>query len=210
MADEVTEELQRHLGRAQAAKAAQRLGEATSAFERERYRDARRILAPLVAGAPGVAALRELHGLTLYRLGRWREAVRELDAFRVGTRSTEQHPVLADCHRALGQYDEVESLWAELREASPSPELVAEGRIVMAGALADQDELPRAIELLEAGVRRSGKSRSPREHQLRLVYALADLYERAGEVPRARMLFKRVAAAEPDFVDVTTRLRALV
>ena len=34
----------------------------------------------LVRLAPDVAAVRELYGLTLYRLGRWREAVREFRA----------------------------------------------------------------------------------------------------------------------------------
>ena len=42
--------------------------------------------------APEVAAIRELYGLTLYRLGRWREAVRELRAFHELTGSFDQHP----------------------------------------------------------------------------------------------------------------------
>jgi hypothetical protein len=42
-----------------------------------------------------------------------------------------------------------------------------------------------------------------------VTYALADLYERAGDAPRARELFGRVAATDPDFVDVHARLRAL-
>jgi hypothetical protein len=42
-----------------------------------------------------------------------------------------------------------------------------------------------------------------------MAYALADLYERAGDVPQARELFSRVAASEPDFVDVQERLHAL-
>jgi hypothetical protein len=42
-----------------------------------------------------------------------------------------------------------------------------------------------------------------------MAYALADLYERAGDLPRARELFERVASSEPDFVDVQSRLDAL-
>jgi len=184
----------------------QRLEEAIEAFRRERFEEARRILRPLAEQAPGATSVRELFGLTLYRLGRWAEARRELEAFRVQSGSTEQHPVLADCYRALGQYAEVEELWDELRAASPSAELVAEGRIVAAGALADQGRLDEAIRLLEAGAK---PTRRPKLHHLRMAYALADLYERAGDAPRARELFGRVAEADPDFVDVQARLRAL-
>ena len=42
-----------------------------------------------------------------------------------------------------------------------------------------------------------------------MAYALADLYERAGDLPRARDLFRRVADSEPDFVDVQARIHAL-
>jgi thioredoxin-like negative regulator of GroEL len=183
-----------------------RLKDASDAFRRERYEDARRILRPLAEQAPGASSVRELFGLTLYRLGRWAQAKRELEAFRTQTDSTEQHPVLADCCRALGHYAEVEELWEELRAASPSAELVAEGRIVAAGALADQGRLREAIELLEAAAK---PTKRPQQHHLRMAYALADLYERAGELPRARELFGRVAASDEDFVDVQARLRAL-
>jgi tetratricopeptide (TPR) repeat protein len=184
----------------------QRLDEASDAFRRERYEDARRILRPLAEQASGASSVRELYGLTLYRLGRWAQARRELEAFRTQTGSTEQHPVLADANRALGRYDEVEELWEELRAASPSAELVAEGRIVAAGALADQGRLEEAIDLLAAG---SKPTKRPQLHHLRIAYALADLYERAGDLPRARELFGLVAANDPDFVDIQARLRAL-
>ena len=183
-----------------------RLKDATDAFRRERYEDARRALRPLAEQAPGATSVRELYGLTLYRLGRWAQAARELEAFRTQTGGTEQHPVLADCYRALGRYAEVEELWEELRAASPSAELVAEGRIVAAGALADQGRLDEAIELLSAG---SKPTKRAKLHHLRVAYALADLYERAGDLPRARELFGLVAASDPDFVDVQARLRAL-
>ena len=114
--------------------------------------------------------------------------------------------MLADCYRALGRYDAVEALWHELREASPSAELVAEGRIVYAGSLADRGLVREAIAEIEPAVR---KVRSPQEHHLRLLYVLADLYERAGDQPRARSLFDRVVAADPGFADAAARRRAL-
>jgi tetratricopeptide (TPR) repeat protein len=184
----------------------ERLAGAGQAFRRGRFEEARRALRPLAEAAPGAAAVRELYGLTLYRLGRWKAAVKELEAFRTLSGSVEQHPVLADCYRALRRYDQVEELWHELRAASPAAELVTEGRIVAAGSLADQGRVDDAIALLGPAVR---PSRRAKEHHLRAAYALADLYERAGDLPRARELFQRVAASDPDFVDVDTRLRAL-
>jgi tetratricopeptide (TPR) repeat protein len=203
---EVTKELAAEVGSSRALQLEGRLMEAASAFEAERYGEARKLLQPLIEKAPRAPAVRELYGLVLYHLKRWTAAVRELETFVGLTGSVEQHPVLADSYRALGRHARVAELWKELRAASPGAELVAEGRIVMAGSLADQGDVRGAIRLLEkagAGVKR------PRWHHLRLWYALADLYERAGELPRARDLFLRVANAEPSFADVAERLAAL-
>ncbi len=184
----------------------ERLGQAARAFERERYADARRTLATLVARAPEHAEARELYGLTLYRLGRWKDAIRELTAFHDLTGSYEQHPVLADCHRAQGRHREVRELWDELKAASPAQEVMVEGRIVAAGSLADQGDVAGAIALLEDGPVRPKRVAG---HHLRLWYALGDLYERAGDLPRARELFGRIVRHEPDFVDVAERLAHL-
>lgn len=199
-------QLERALGATAAARAEVRLREAAKAFGAERFEEAARLLRPVAQRAPGIPAVRELYGLTLYRLGRWRAAARELEAFRVLAGSTEQHPVLADCYRAMQRWRLVDELWAELRAASPSAELVTEGRIVAAGALADRGELPAAIRLLGQGFR---FPRHPRVHHLRRAYALADLYERAGDIPQARDLFERVAGADPGFVDAAARARSL-
>ena len=184
-----------------------RLAQAADAFERDHVLDALRILKPLSKEAPGVPAVRELTGLALYGTGQWAAAAKELEAFRQVSGSVEQHPVLADCYRALKRYDLVAELWDELREASPGAALVTEGRIVAAGALADQGDVQGAIRLLERGPVRP--SRGAGLHHVRLWYALADLYERAGDTPKARELFSRVVAAEPDLADATERLMAL-
>jgi tetratricopeptide (TPR) repeat protein len=205
-APDVAAELGKAVGPLSAPKLGQRLAEATKAYERERYAEARKLLKPLADRAPGSASVRELYGLTLYRLGHWRLAATELEAFRTLTGSTEQHPVLADCYRALKRYREVEELWDELRTASPSAELVAEGRIVAAGALADRGRFDDAIRLLEAGIK---SAKRLKYHHVRMLYVLADVVERAGDIPRARQLFRRVADADMDFADVQHRLRAL-
>jgi tetratricopeptide (TPR) repeat protein len=184
----------------------QRLMEAARAFERERYRDAGRILKQLSEQAPRVAAVHELLGLTQYRLGRWADAARQLEQYRLLSGSLDQHPVLADSYRAQGRYKKVDALWDELRGGAAPGEVVTEGRIVAAGSLADRGDVAAAIRLLERGPVRVKR---PKLHHLRLWYALADLYERAGDTPRARELFGRVVAAEPDFADAAERLAAL-
>lgn len=206
LADQVRAQLAKAVGSTRSARVERRLGEAAEHFEAERYADAARILKKLSDEAPTVAAVRELYGLTLYRQGRWTAAARELEAFRLLSGSTEQHPVLADCYRALRQWPQVEELWGELRASSPSAELVTEGRIVVAGSLADRDRTVEAIDLLQKGW---SFPRRPQVHHLRRAYALADLYERIGEVPRARELFRRIAVADPDVADVQVRLRNL-
>jgi tetratricopeptide (TPR) repeat protein len=198
--------LRRAVGAAKADRFEQRLKDASRAFRRDRFEEARRILRPLVDTAPTAESVRELLGLTYYRLGRWKQAATELQAFRDLSGTTEQNPVLADCYRALGRHKKVAELWDELRKASPSAALVAEGRIVYAGSLADQGHLTDAIAVLEAS---KAPNRRPQEHHLRVTYALADLHERAGDVPKARHLFGIVAAADPELGDVEHRLRAL-
>ena len=183
-----------------------RLNNAARAFQSERFGDARKQLQPVVREAPELIDARELMGIVLYRMGRWKEAIEQLEKFREMTSTTEQHPVLADCHRALGRWADVEALWAEIGEESPRPEIVTEGRIVLAGAKADQDDIRGAIATLE---HRWKRPQHPRADQLRRAYALADLYDRAGKTARARELFKWVARHDPKLADVAARVRAL-
>ena len=101
---------------------------------------------------------------------------------------------------------DVEVLWEELRDASPSGALVTEGRIVAAGALADQEKVSAAIALLERGWRFPKRAK---DYHLRRAYALADLYERSGMVPKARDLFVWVSRQNNKYGDVASRVQAL-
>ena len=194
------------VGEERARRLARRLDDAGRAFAAERFDESRKVLVPIVKEAPDLPEARELLGLSFYRMGKWKDAISHLEVFRELSGSTEQHPVLADCHRALGHWRDVEFLWSELGEASPSSALVIEGRIVLAGAKADQGDVVGAISILEDGWRLPKK---PRLHHLRRAYALADLYERAGRTPRARQLFGWVAKKDPELADVAARVRSL-
>jgi tetratricopeptide (TPR) repeat protein len=146
--------------------------------------------------------------LAAYRTGKWREAVRHLQAFSTLTDSTEHIPVLMDCQRALRKPKRVADLWSDLRQSSPEPDVLAEGRIVAAASLAETGDLQGAIAMLAtAGATKA--LRNPSNRHIRQWYLLADLYERAGDVPRARELFERVAKVDRDAYDVMDRLAGL-
>jgi len=161
---------------------------------------------PLALCTPTATGVRELLGLTLYRLGRWKAALVELEAFRLLGASVEQEPVAMDCERALGRHTAVETRWNALRQASPGAEVFGEGRLVMAGSLADRGRLSEAIALL---ARYEADRARPKLWMARTWYALADLYERAGDVPRARALWTRLVKWDAEFFDAAERLAAL-
>ena len=198
--------MERAFGEIRANRMQRRVREAASAYQDEQFADALRILKPVREGAVEVAEVLELQGLTLYRLGHWRAAAKELELFRETAASCEQNPVLMDAYRALGRWNDVDALWDELREISPDGEAISEGRVVVAGGLADRGQIQDAVRLLEKSHKRP---KNPRDHHLRSAYALADLYERAGDAPKARTLFGWIGQNDPEFADVEDRFRAL-
>ena len=206
---DVTEELVAVVGPERARDLAGMMAHAARAYRRDRYPEALRVTRVLVELVPESAAARELHGLVCYRLGRWREAVRHLTAARaLSGDDPSQLPVIMDCCRAQGQRRKVEALWEELRSCSPPADVLCEGRLVLAAHRADRGELDPAIDLLvSAGAARN--LRHPAERHLRQWYVLADLYERAGDLPHARQLFARVATTDPDLADARQRLSEL-
>jgi tetratricopeptide (TPR) repeat protein len=185
---------------------AQRLAEAEDALERDRLDDARRAILPLLREVPGVAAVHEVAGLINYRLGRWRDAAKELEAAQALNPRVDLLPVLADSYRALKRWSEVDRIWRTVREISPAQDVLAEARIVAAGADADRGDITGALRTMGKVPTRP---RRVRTHHLRMWYVLGDLHDRAGDPLEAARWFERVAAADSDFVDVRNRLRAL-
>jgi len=185
---------------------AERLTSAAAAFDRERYDDARRMVAPVVRELPALAAGHEISGLANYRMGHWREAATALEQARQLREDPALLPVLADCYRGMKRWTAVDSLWREIRELSPSHEVMAEARIVVAGAYADRGELKQAIALMEPTQKVPKKVR---DYHLRQWYVLADLLDRAGDTMGAARWFREVLAHDADFADARERLRAL-
>ncbi len=197
-----------------------RLRNASKDFQAGRFGDADKSLSNLMRSYPKEPELLELFGLTQYRLGHWEKAVGALEALlelagggaKTGVSSASALsnssllPIMADCYRALGDTDQVRSLWEQLRAASSDADAMTEGRIVMAGALADAGDLAAAIRLLERG---PVKASIVRDRHLRIWYALADLYDQAGETQRARRGFSRIVEVDADYFDAAQRLKAL-
>lgn len=205
--DNVVSEFETRVG-ARAAKQGLKVYEqALTAFEAHRYAEARILLTPLAKEFGDVPAIHDLLGLALYREEKWAKAIKELEQMRrLDPNNVHNHAVLADCYRALGQHEEVETLWEELAEASPTAEVVAEGRIVLAGSLIDRGELDKALSVMsKADVPR----RKVQEHHLRMLYVLADIHDRRGDLVNARRVFTSIIDRDPDFADVAERLSVL-
>ncbi len=189
-------------------KAVATLTRAAEAYDRHRYEEALRLGRIVANTTPGVAAVRELTGLAAYRADRWAMAKVHLRAHFAITGDPEHLPLIMDADRANHRYRAVEKTFAELVDHTPTAEVLAEGRIVMAATLADQRRFDEAVELLTyAGAAK--QLRNPSYRHVRLWYALADVYDRAGDTTAARELFARVVQAEPDAYDAAQRLREL-
>ncbi len=189
-------------------KAVHTLTRAAEAYDRHRFEEALRLGRVVADATPGVAAVRELVGLSAYRAERWAMAKIHLRAFFAISGDPEHLPLVMDADRALHRYRAVEKSFAELEASEPTADVLAEARIVMAATWADQRRYDEAIDLLvRAGAAK--RLRNPSYRHVRLWYALADLYDRAGDTTAAREAFSRVVLVEPDAYDAGARLAEL-
>lgn len=202
----IGEELADALGAQRGARLSTRLAQASEALDRERFDEARRIAASIAKEAPNVSAVQEVIGLASYRLGRYKPAVAALQAAQELHANPALLPVIADAYRGLRRWSAVERVWGQIKAASPSHDVLAEGRIVMANALADQGDVTGAVAVMLDG-RKAPKR--VRDHHLREWYVLGDLYDRAGDTIAARRWFGAIADTDAEFYDVMERLRGL-
>ena len=203
---EVVAEIHAAIDPRRAARLSERLASASAALDRERFDEARRMVAPLVRELPQVAAVHEINGLAAYRTGRWKHAAQSLELARQLKPDPALLPVLADCYRAQKRWDDVDTVWNDVKAASPPHDVMAEARIVAAGAAADRGDIGRAIEIMQPAQQAPKRVRA---HHLRQWYVLADLFDRAGDTMSATRWFQQIAAQEPQYADVRDRLRAL-
>jgi tetratricopeptide (TPR) repeat protein len=189
-----------HFGRASEVKEA--VVAASQAVEEERFVDALEHLGLAKRHAPRSPSIRELAGLVHYRLGHWREAARELAAYRRLSGKSDQDPVYADALRAVGNVDRALQVLRDLDPAEVTEEVYVEGLVVLGGLLRDAQRAEEAVDALRRG------PLQPREvlpHHLRLWYALAEALEAAGRTSEAREWWDAIYAEDPAFFDVAHR-----
>lgn len=183
------------------------LERAVAALDAGRAGDAERAAAEAKALAPRSGAVREVLGLALYRRGRFREALRELHAYRRLTGRMDQNHLIADSHRALGDPDKaVQAAREAIRERLPD-EARAEAAVVGGAALADLGRYEEALTLLRPFDR--GGEGPARRHDLRVWYVIADVLERSGRSRDATRVFRRILDHDPGAYDVADRLARL-
>ena len=143
------------------------------------------------ARASRLAVVREATGEAAYAAGHYAEALSELRAAKRMNGATAYLPIMADCHRALGQPEQALKLAKSPSVANFAPEAKAEMTIVEAGARRDLGQLDAALRTLELAPLNS-KSRAA--WVVRLRYAYADTLEAAGREQDALAWFHRTSA----------------
>ena len=157
--------------------------------------------------AARLAVVREACGEAAYAAGHYAEALSELRAAKRMNGATAYLPIMADCHRALGQPQQALKLAKSPGVANFAPEAKAEMTIVESGARRDMGQLDAALRTLELAPLQS-KSRAP--WVVRLRYAYADTLEAAGRNTDALAWFHRTHAIDSDEItDAAERAEAL-
>jgi tetratricopeptide (TPR) repeat protein len=151
-------------------------------------------------------AVREVLGISLYRAGRYRDALRELQAYRRVTGRVDQNHLIADSYRALGEPGKALEPAMEALQAGIPEEARAEAVIVAGSALSDLGRFTEALGILRSF---PTNARIARPFDLRLWYVTGDVLERLGRKDEAAEEFGRVVRHDPDAFDAAERLAKL-
>lgn len=157
--------------------------------------------------APRLAVVREAAGEAAYAAGHYTEALAELRAAKRMNGATAYLPIMADCHRALGNAKRAIELAKSPSVARFSAAAKAEMTIVEAGARRDLGQIDAALRTLERAPL-NNKGREP--WVVRLRYAYADTLEQAGREQDALSWFHRTNAIDAEEItDAADRAEAL-
>jgi tetratricopeptide (TPR) repeat protein len=205
--DPLREEVRRSAARSsQGVAAAEAFDRARDLLERARDAAAAQAAAEARALVPRSGAVRELLGMALYRTGRYRDALRELQAYRRITGRQDQNHLMADCYRAIGAPEKAVPLVHEAMRARIGEEARAEAAVVGAAALADLGRFTEAVGMLRSF---PTSLQAARPSDLRIWYVAGDVLERAGRKKEAAEEFRRVVRHEAGAYDAAERLAAL-
>jgi tetratricopeptide (TPR) repeat protein len=159
------------------------------------------------ARASRLAIVREATGEAAYEAGHYAEALAELRAAKRMNGATAYLPMMADCHRALGNPEQALKLAKSPSVVNFAADAKAEMTLVEAGARRDMGQLDAALRVLERAPI-SSASREPWVTRLR--YAYADTLEAADRLNDALAWFHRTDAIDSDeLTDASERAEAL-
>jgi tetratricopeptide (TPR) repeat protein len=147
------------------------------------------------ARASRLAVVREATGEAAYAAGHYDVALAELRAAKRMNGATDYLPIMADCHRALGNPEQAIKLAKSPSVSNFSTEAKAEMTLVEAGARRDMGQLDAALRTLELAPL---TSKSRQSWVVRLRYAYADTLESAGREADALAWFHRTHAIDSD------------
>ena len=174
------------------------LSEAASEYADQQFRSAHRKLLKAKNLSSRASAIRELLGLTAYRLGNWDEALRELRAFRRFTGDTTHMPVEMDALRGLERHGDVEKTWDLFMELGGHPATDSEARVVYGSYLLDRG---RAKDAWNA-TRPKRVSKDARAHELRRWFVAARAALELGDSDTATTLVNAVRNGDPEMPGV--------
>lgn len=145
--------------------------------------------------SPRDPTIRELIGLSAYRMSRWDQALRELRTFRRLTGDTTHVPVEMDVLRALERPNDVEAVWKLLKGLRADRDTVDEARVVYGSFLLDRGEDRKAWQVTNP----KRITDDPRESELRVWYVAARAAARLEDQHTARQLLDAIRGTDPAF-----------
>lgn len=171
------------------------LGEAADQFADARYPAAYARLVKAKGLASSSPTIRELLGLTAYRMGKWEEALRELRAFRRIEGDTTHLAVEMDCLRALGRQRDVPKVWEIFRERGASKGAEVELRVVYGAHLLDEGDAAAAWKVTNPG----RIAADAHENDLRQWYVASRAALALGDAGTARRLLDAIETRDLGF-----------
>jgi tetratricopeptide (TPR) repeat protein len=202
----VTEDIRRSARPGQAEEALARASRAVALLSRGDAAQAFREAERAKAAASRSGSVREILALAYYQAERWRDALREAQAYRRITGRKDQNHIIADCYRALGSPERAVPLAEEAMRAPIPEETRAEAAIVAASALAEMGRFDEALAMLR---RLPARPNVGRAHDLRVWYVTGDVLARSGRREEAAREFRRIVRHDRNAFDAAERLAEL-
>lgn len=191
----IQEEVTRTTRKERRAAVMQSLESAADAFADARYGKAVENAERAKQASPSNGTIREILALSLYRLGRWEPALKELRTFRRIAGETTHMPVEMDCLRALERPEDIDKVWDELKHLGGRPDTFREARVVYGSHLLDAGRAKDAWRVVNP----KRLEEHPHEAELRQWYVAARVAAHLGDDQSATKILSAITAADPAF-----------